>query len=123
MAGKGKRFNKAREGLDANAVYALEEAVKMVRARAGAKFDESIDPPALASLNPFTLREAASTFAWDIGPIGGTQYNRVTVSGPAGRIMGNPFSASDGLAMIDMEVRCQNTSVSSLDDAFQILFN
>jgi large subunit ribosomal protein L1 len=43
MARKGKRLAKAREGIDANAVYALEDAVKMIKACAGAKFDESIE--------------------------------------------------------------------------------
>jgi large subunit ribosomal protein L1 len=43
MARKGKRLVKAREGIDATAVYALEEAVKMIKERAGAKFDESIE--------------------------------------------------------------------------------
>ena len=43
MAKKGKRINKAREGIDVDAVYALEDAVKMIKERAGAKFDESIE--------------------------------------------------------------------------------
>jgi len=43
MAGKGKRIRKAYEGLDRNAVYALEEAVKLVKGSAGAKFDETIE--------------------------------------------------------------------------------
>ena len=43
MAGKGKRMSKAREGIDVNAVYALEDAVKMIKQRAVAKFDESIE--------------------------------------------------------------------------------
>jgi len=43
MARKGKRFSKAREGIDVNDVYALEDAVKMIKERAVAKFDESIE--------------------------------------------------------------------------------
>ena len=43
MARKGKRLNKAREGLDATAAYPLEDAVKMIKERAVAKFDESIE--------------------------------------------------------------------------------
>ncbi len=43
MAGKGKRYNRARDGIDVNAVYALEDAVKMIKERAVAKFDESIE--------------------------------------------------------------------------------
>ena len=43
MANTGKRLSKAREGIDVNAFYALEDAVKMIKERAVAKFDESIE--------------------------------------------------------------------------------
>ncbi len=43
MAGKGKRLSKAREGIEAGAVFALEDAVKMIKERAVAKFDETIE--------------------------------------------------------------------------------
>ncbi len=43
MAKTSKRFAKAREGLDATKSYPLEEAVKLVKARATAKFDETIE--------------------------------------------------------------------------------
>ena len=43
MAKAGKRGKNAREGLDRNASYDIEEAVKMIKERANAKFDESID--------------------------------------------------------------------------------
>src|SRR6187455_3582860 len=39
----GKRINKAREGIDRDKFYALDEAVKLVKARAKAKFDETIE--------------------------------------------------------------------------------
>src|SRR5579871_781280 len=38
-----KRFKKAGEGLDAMKAYAVEEAVKLVKSRATAKFDETIE--------------------------------------------------------------------------------
>jgi large subunit ribosomal protein L1 len=38
-----KRFKKASEGVDANKSYTVEEAVKLVKARATAKFDETIE--------------------------------------------------------------------------------
>jgi len=38
-----KRFNKANEGIDTNKAYGVEEAVKLVKARATAKFDETIE--------------------------------------------------------------------------------
>src|SRR3984885_8976691 len=38
-----KRFNKASEGVDVNKAYAVEEAVKLIKSRATAKFDETIE--------------------------------------------------------------------------------
>src|SRR6202451_2179195 len=38
-----KRFKKAVEGLDRNKSYTVEEAVKLIKARAVAKFDETIE--------------------------------------------------------------------------------
>jgi large subunit ribosomal protein L1 len=43
MSRVGKRTVKAREGIDRNRAYALDEAVKLVKARATAKFDETIE--------------------------------------------------------------------------------
>ena len=43
MAKLGKRTKQAREGLDRNAFYPLEDAVKMVKERAAAKFDETVE--------------------------------------------------------------------------------
>jgi large subunit ribosomal protein L1 len=39
----GKRVRKAREGIDRTRSYPLDEAVKLVKARASAKFDETIE--------------------------------------------------------------------------------
>src|SRR6202790_2893847 len=39
----GKRSLKAREGIDRSKLYPIEEAVKMVKERAKAKFDETIE--------------------------------------------------------------------------------
>ena len=38
-----KRFKKASEGVDPNKAYSVEEAVKLVKSRATAKFDETIE--------------------------------------------------------------------------------
>jgi large subunit ribosomal protein L1 len=43
MAYKGKRFRNALDGVEPGQAYPVEEAVKMVRERAGAKFDETIE--------------------------------------------------------------------------------
>jgi len=43
MASHGKRVVKAREGIDRQKLYSLDEAVKLVKDRAKAKFDETIE--------------------------------------------------------------------------------
>jgi large subunit ribosomal protein L1 len=43
MAKYGKRTTAAREGIDPKQLYALEDAVKMVKERAKAKFDETVE--------------------------------------------------------------------------------
>src|SRR5260370_36614344 len=43
MANLGKRMTAVREGVDRSKLYPLEEAVKMVKERAKAKFDETIE--------------------------------------------------------------------------------
>ena len=43
MATHGKRTMSAREGVDRTKLYAIEEAVKLVKDRANAKFDETIE--------------------------------------------------------------------------------
>ena len=43
MAKLAKRVKKAREGLDRNKFYPVDEAVKLVKSRATAKFDETIE--------------------------------------------------------------------------------
>jgi large subunit ribosomal protein L1 len=40
---QGKRIRKAAEGIDRNKVYPLTDAIKMVRSRATAKFDETVE--------------------------------------------------------------------------------
>ena len=43
MAKIGKRFAKASEGIDRNKFYTLDNAVKLIKERAAAKFDETIE--------------------------------------------------------------------------------
>src|ERR1700750_2372476 len=43
MANLGKRLTKAREGIDRKQLYGLDEAVKMIKGRAAAKFDETVE--------------------------------------------------------------------------------
>ena len=43
MAKAGKRIRNAREGIDREKLYGLDEAVSMLKSRASAKFDETIE--------------------------------------------------------------------------------
>ena len=43
MAKRGKRYNESAKGIDRNKVHNADEAVKLVKERAKAKFDETID--------------------------------------------------------------------------------
>ena len=43
MAHHGKRVLKAREGVERTKLYKLEEAVKLVKTNASAKFDETVE--------------------------------------------------------------------------------
>ena len=43
MAKKGKRLSKAYEGIDRERLYGLDEAVGLVKERAGTKFDETLE--------------------------------------------------------------------------------
>ena len=43
MAQHGKRTSKAREGIDREKLYSIDDAVKMIKDRAKAKFDETIE--------------------------------------------------------------------------------
>jgi len=43
MAHTGKKLTAAREGIDRKKLYGLDEAVKMIKARASAKFDETVE--------------------------------------------------------------------------------
>ena len=43
MAHIGKRIAKAREGIERTKLYPLNDAIKLVRERAKAKFDESVE--------------------------------------------------------------------------------
>ena len=52
MAKQGKRLRKAYEGIDRATAYPLGEAVKLIRARASAKFDETVEIAMNLNLDP-----------------------------------------------------------------------
>lgn len=52
MTKAGKRIEKAREGVDRKKTYGLDEAVKMVKDRSSAKFDETIEVAIALGVDP-----------------------------------------------------------------------
>lgn len=52
MAKAGKRIEKAREGIDRKKLYDLGEAVKLLKDRASAKFDETIEVAIALGVDP-----------------------------------------------------------------------
>jgi large subunit ribosomal protein L1 len=52
MARTGKRLAKAYEGVDPAVVHPLEQAVKLIKGRASAKFDETVEIAMNLNLDP-----------------------------------------------------------------------
>ena len=52
MSSLGKRMFKAREGVDREKLYPLPEAVKMIKERAKAKFDETVEVAMNLGIDP-----------------------------------------------------------------------
>ena len=52
MAKTGKRLTKAYEGVDPAVAHPLEEAVKLIKGRASAKFDETVEIAMNLNLDP-----------------------------------------------------------------------
>jgi large subunit ribosomal protein L1 len=52
MTNTGKRIEKARQGLDPKKAYSLDDAVKLVKERATAKFDETIEVAVVLGVDP-----------------------------------------------------------------------
>lgn len=52
MAKRSKRWNVAREGVDSQRKYALDEAIELIRSGATARFDETVDVAVRLGVNP-----------------------------------------------------------------------
>ena len=79
MAKIAKKVAKAREGIDRNKLYGLEEAVKMVKARASAKFDETVEIAMNLGVDPRHADQMVETTSGTLLPLGEGHAVRVIV--------------------------------------------
>jgi len=84
------------------------------------QFTVQIERPVLSSFNPWSLRDAGTLFAWDLGPVGSAQYNKWTLAGSKGRIIDATQADQDGIALIGLTVRAQNTDEQTADSSFTL---
>lgn len=70
---------------------------------------------ALGTHDPYTKRSVGTEFAWSIGPIGPAQYNKIKVSGPAGRYIAVDHTDINELAQYDTTIECRNTDATTAD--------
>lgn len=62
-----------------------------------------VDSPTKAVWNPWAVHAAGTLLAWEHA-IGGTQYNRLTLAGPAARILKVPPEDQNGHAMLGIQL-------------------
>ena len=105
MAHKGKRLKKAAEGINRDAHYPLAEAVKMVKARAGAKFDETIEVALNLNIDP---RKAEQNLRGTVMLPGGTGKSlRVAVFAKGERAEEAKAAGADVVGAEDLAAKVQ----------------
>jgi len=105
MAHKGKRLKKAAEGINRDAYYPLAEAVKMVKARAGAKFDETIEVALNLNIDP---RKAEQNLRGTVMLPGGTGKSlRVAVFAKGERAEEAKAAGADVVGADDLAAKVQ----------------
>ena len=105
MAHKGKRLTKAAEGINRDAYYPLAEAVKMVKARAGAKFDETIEIALNLNIDP---RKAEQNLRGTVMLPGGTGKSlRVAVFAKGDRAEEAKAAGADVVGAEDLAAKVQ----------------
>src|SRR5277367_3937688 len=86
MSTLGKRTTAAREGVDREKLYPLAEAVKMIKERAKAKFDETVEVAMNLGIDP---RHADQTLRGVVNlPNGSGRSVRVAVFAPGADVVG-----------------------------------
>jgi large subunit ribosomal protein L1 len=105
MAHKGKRLTKAAEGINRDAYYPLAEAVKMVKARAGAKFDETVEIALNLNIDP---RKAEQNLRGTVMLPGGTGKSlRVAVFAKGERAEEAKAAGADIVGADDLAAKVQ----------------
>jgi large subunit ribosomal protein L1 len=105
MAHRGKRLTKAAEGINRDAYYPLAEAVKMVKARAGAKFDETIEVALNLNIDP---RKAEQNLRGTVMLPGGTGKSlRVAVFAKGERAEEAKAAGADVVGAEDLAAKVQ----------------
>jgi large subunit ribosomal protein L1 len=105
MAHKGKRLTKAAEGINRDAYYPLAEAVKMVKARAGAKFDETVEIALNLNIDP---RKAEQNLRGTVMLPGGTGKSlRVAVFAKGERAEEAKAAGADIVGAEDLAAKVQ----------------
>lgn len=75
----------------------------------------SYETSALGTHDPYDLRKQGTEFSWDLGPIGSSQYNKVKISGPAGRFNQVDHNTNNDLTYFDVGWICRHTDITSRD--------
>ena len=105
MAHKGKRLKKAAEGINRDAYYPLAEAVKMVKGRATAKFDETIEVALNLNIDP---RKAEQNLRGTVMLPGGTGKSlRVAVFAKGERAEEAKAAGADIVGAEDLAAKVQ----------------
>jgi large subunit ribosomal protein L1 len=106
MAKTAKRMDAALKGIDRNHLYSLEEAVKMVKARANAKFDETIEIAMNLGVDP---RHADQNVRGVVSlPNGTGKTVRVAVFARAAKAEEAEEAGADVVGAEDLAERVQN---------------
>jgi large subunit ribosomal protein L1 len=105
MAHKGKRLTKAADGINRDAYYPLAEAVKMVKGRASAKFDETIEIALNLNIDP---RKAEQNLRGTVMLPGGTGKSlRVAVFAKGERAEEAKAAGADIVGADDLAAKVQ----------------
>ena len=118
MAIHGKRYRNARGSIDSNARYPLEEAVRLVKGGATAKFDESVDIAVRLGVNP---RQADQMVRGAISlPHGVGKTNVVVVFADGDAARAAEEAGADYVGTDDLINKIQNEGWTDFDKAVAV---